>query len=151
MIEFVRGNILQSDEDYVVVPVNCVGTPGKGLAEQWANQASERIVNAYKEACDNDSLRPGHILFFEDSQYILAATKDHWLYPSEYEWIEDILISLSDLSIKRRWWGENSKTVALPKLGCGLGQLKWKLVKPMMEYHLTQLPTPFIVYESFFL
>ncbi len=151
MIEFVRGDILKDESDYVVVPVNCIGKPGKGLAAQWANQADERIVNTYIRACNAGTFLPGQIWHFEDSHFILAATKDHWIRPSEYQWIEEILISLSALCISKKWWGNDIKTIALPKLGCGLGRLDWKLVKPMMEYHLTQLPTPFVVYERFLL
>jgi len=147
MITFRRGNIMNTDADYVVVPVNCVGKPGRGLAKQWSEQAPDISLRTYINACNNGSLQPGGILFFEESSFILAATKNHWLYASEYVWIDEILIRLNALSIQRKWWRENEKSVALPKLGCGLGRLDWRIVREMMIEHLEQLPTLFIAYE----
>lgn len=35
MIHYVKGNILESDAEALVNPVNCVGVMGKGLALQF--------------------------------------------------------------------------------------------------------------------
>lgn len=145
MIEFVRGNILASDADYIVVPVNCVGKLGAGLAKEWAENAPEDILKYYIRTCLKHDLEPGHILHFADSSYILAATKDHWLYPSQYEWINSIGISLHDLVIREKWWG---RTIAVPKLGCGWGRLSWRLVREILIYHFEQSPATFYIYGS---
>jgi O-acetyl-ADP-ribose deacetylase (regulator of RNase III) len=151
-VEFTRGDILNTDADYLVIPVNCVGKPGKGLAQQWAQNAPTEMLQWYIRTCARGDFHPGQILHWEDSTYILAATKDHWIKPSQYDWIEEILVSLRDLAINKKMWtldrGDlTPKTIAVPKLGCGLGRLDWRIVKGMMVEHLTQVPTIFRIYE----
>lgn len=149
MIEYTKGNILESSARYIVVPVNCVGKPGKGLAQQWVENAPEACVKYYIKKCLAGDIEPGHIMTFEDSCYILATTKNHWFYPSEYEWIESICQSLYYFAIEKKIWrhdNEDMNTIAVPKLGCGLGRLKWPLVHQIMQYNLEQVYTRFLIY-----
>lgn len=151
MIEFTKGNILESDADYIVVPVNCVGRPGRGLAKQWADSAPARVVLDYIQECLAHKLEPGSIRYYTDSTYILATTKDHWMHRSQIEWIETICDDLAELARKQKWFPiyDQSKyiTVAVPKLGCGLGGLRWSDVKPIFIKYFEQSPTLFLVYE----
>lgn len=154
MIEFIhRKDIFKTEADFVVVPVNCVGRPGKGLAKQWSDNAPDSSLHYYIRACGSGDLLPGHILYFVDSTYILAATKDHWMKPSQYEWILEIATALSTLSISNKWWSHDAdrniipKVIAVPKLGCGLGGLDWRIVKDIFIQEWTQLPTKFLIYE----
>lgn len=148
MIEFVRGNILTSSADFIVVPVNCIGKLGAGLAKEWAENAPEDVIKYYIRTCLSGNLAPGNILHFTDSTYILAATKDHWARPSEYEWIDTIATNLRDLVIAQKWWKENARTIAVPKLGCGWGRLRWALVREILVHHLEQSPALFYIYGS---
>jgi O-acetyl-ADP-ribose deacetylase (regulator of RNase III) len=147
-IEFVRGDILADESaDYLVIPVNCVGKPGMGLAKQWAEQAPEIALRNYYSICRDGKLHPGDVIFpADDSTYILAATKDHWVQSSQYDWIEQILLTLRNHALDHKWW---DTSIALPKLGCGVrtGRLRWAQVRDMMVYHLEQIPTRFIIYE----
>jgi O-acetyl-ADP-ribose deacetylase (regulator of RNase III) len=155
MIEYVRGDILEDDADFIVIPVNSVGKPGIGLAKQWAEQAPERVVEWYKNRCAAGDVEPGHIYHFEDSSFLLATTKDHWLRNSDLEWIDSIVEDLVYLVIHHKWFAVLSedgqyyvptKTIALPKLGCGWGGLKWKDVKELIESRLEQSPALFRIY-----
>ena len=38
------------------------------------------------------------------------------------------------------------KSVAFPKLGCGLGGLDWEEVRPIMEYYLSNLDIEVEIY-----
>ena len=60
---------------------------------------------------------------------------------SELVWIEDGLSDLRQL-IPTLW----IKSLALPALGCGLGGLPWRDVKPLIEKHLGDLNIPVRVY-----
>ena len=51
----------------------------------------------------------------------------------------------------RKWAEKNAiASVAMPKIGAGLGKLSWeKEVKPLVEEALAGSPVMFVVYETF--
>lgn len=141
MLQYARGNILESPADYIVIPVNCVGKPGKGLAREWADNATAHEVRYYLNRCAAGDMVPGGVIHVEDSKTILVATKDHWWHRSELEWIDTICENLCYLPMNYR-----RETVAVPKLGCGLGQLKWQDVHEIMQHHFNSSGATFVVY-----
>jgi len=69
-------------------------------------------------------------------QYIINfPTKRHWRGKSR---LEDIASGLNAMvqEVKRL----NIKSIAVPPLGCGLGGLKWSVVRPMIEKAFSDLP-----------
>jgi O-acetyl-ADP-ribose deacetylase (regulator of RNase III) len=148
MIEFQRGDILQSDAEALVNTVNCVGIMGRGIALQFRREFPENY-KAYRQGCERGELRPGKMLVFllsklHGPRYIINfPTKRHWKGRSR---IEDIQIGLRALIDEVRERGITS--VALPPLGCGLGGLDWDQVRPLIEEAFSHLPAVrFVVYE----
>lgn len=144
-ITYTRGNLLESDCEVLVNPVNCVGVMGKGLALQFKEEFGEAITHEYKVACSKGTLRPGRPQFLrvygtntrsgtKTYGVINFPTKLHWRDPSRIEWIEQGLISLAAF-IRTR----NIGSIAVPRLGCGLGGLNWAHVRPLIEKHLGNL------------
>lgn len=139
MIKLMKGDILSTEAESFVVPVNCVGVMGKGLAHQFRkehNNAYER----YKYACRNKHLEPGKVLVqriskragargnpYEYKTVLLLATKNHWRNPSELHWIIEGLKSISTVIDE-----SGLKSIAIPKIGCGYGGLRWSVVKPLI-------------------
>lgn len=152
MLRYIEnGSLFDSDADALVNTVNCVGTMGKGLAKEFAKQFPE-CVGPYKSACKSKKLRPGSLMFvklevkaeFEISSrpaVILFPTKDHWRGKSKLEWIDE---GLTNLKLSYKDWGLTS--VALPKIGCGLGGLDWKQVKSLLEARFSEDPLDVQVY-----
>jgi O-acetyl-ADP-ribose deacetylase (regulator of RNase III) len=128
-----------------VVPVNCVGVHGAGVALQWAQRCPEQVV-FYKTLCKHGNIDPGETIVFEDG-IILAATKDHFARPSQVNWIQHICEDLAQLEtgewpLKR----DRFRSIALPKLGCGLGKLNWeRQVMPLFDQYLTRSGIHFMV------
>lgn len=60
MINFIIGNILESNADAIVNPVNCEGYMGKGLAYQIKKQYPKTYED-YSVACKQGRLRIGQI------------------------------------------------------------------------------------------
>jgi O-acetyl-ADP-ribose deacetylase (regulator of RNase III) len=140
MIEIKKGNLLETDAEALVNTVNCVGQMGKGIALQFKKAYPEN-AKAYEHACKAGEVRPGRMCVFEtgsmlNPRYIINfPTKRHWRGDSR---IEDIDAGLKALVEEVRARGISS--IAIPPLGCGLGGLDWRAVKPMIEQALAALP-----------
>jgi O-acetyl-ADP-ribose deacetylase (regulator of RNase III) len=126
---------------------------GKGLALQFKEEFDEAITHEYKMACTKGTLRPGRPQFLRvygkntrSGTHIYAVinfpTKLHWRDPSRIEWIETGLVSLAQI-IKSR----NLESIAIPRLGCGLGGLNWADVRPLIEKYLGDINCRVVVYE----
>ncbi len=140
MMEIVRGNFLEANAEALVNTVNCVGIMGKGIALQ-SKKAFPENFNAYEQACRRREVDPGRMFVFSTGQmlhprYIINfPTKKHWIGRSRYEYIESGLKALVS-EIQER----GIHSVAIPPLGCGLGGLDWRIVRPMIEKAFSQLP-----------
>ena len=117
MIEFLDGDILEDDATKFI-PVNTVGVMEAGLALQAKQQVPE-INNIYRYCLDHGHLEIGKPIFVLDNEYVLFPTKEHWKDPSELDWINQGLAYLVGMGMN------GVETIALPKLGCGLGGLQW--------------------------
>src|SRR5262249_15201266 len=89
---------------------------------------------AYKAACVREEVQRGRMFVFETGQlanpkYIINfPTKRHWRDKSRLDDIDTGLKALVD-EIRSR----HIRSVAIPRLGCGLGGLDWRHVQPRIE------------------
>ncbi|RME72876.1 MAG: Appr-1-p processing protein [Planctomycetota bacterium] len=148
MIEYTRGNILDSDAEALVNTVNCVGIMGRGIALQF-KKAFPANFKAYAAACRRGEVRPGRLFVHETGRpgpprYIINfPTKRHWRSKSRLEDIEAGLQALARVVRERA-----IRSIALPPLGCGLGGLSWREVRQRMESALEALQgVRIVVYE----
>jgi O-acetyl-ADP-ribose deacetylase (regulator of RNase III) len=121
-----------------------MGVMGKGLALEF-KKTFPGLLGAYAEACRIGHLKIGRPWIYKVNdvrQVLCFPTKEHWKKPSTYEYIEFGLVGLLQLHLQ----GE-IHSLAVPPLGCGLGGLDWKEVKPMVEKFLGDLPIGIEVYE----
>lgn len=141
MIEIGKGNLLESEVDALVNTVNCDGFMGKGIALQF-KQAFPKNFKFYEDACKAGKVVPGHVLVFDNGgllcpRYVINfPTKRHWRNKSR---LEDIESGLNDLiDVVRRL---EIRSIAVPPLGCGLGGLDWRDVRPMIESAFNKVPS----------
>lgn len=139
MPDYRRGDILQAEVDALVNTVNCVGIMGRGIALQFRNAFPDNF-KAYKAACDRNEVQPGRMFVVETGQLnprfiVNFPTKRHWRGKSR---MVDIDAGLADLIVQIKSLGIRS--IALPPLGCGLGGLDWREVRPRIEQALAQIP-----------
>lgn len=139
--DFRLANILNSNAELIAIPVNTVGTPGAGLAKQFAIRFPEE-TKAYRLLCKSGLLRTGHPQIIAD-RFLMFPTKQYWSYPSQLTWIEDGLKATS-LLITENGFG----SIALPKLGCGCGELDWKPVFRLILSQLNSLNIDIEVYAT---
>ncbi|MGZ8244978.1 type II toxin-antitoxin system antitoxin DNA ADP-ribosyl glycohydrolase DarG [Methylomagnum sp.] len=140
MIEIATGNLLEADAEALVNTVNCVGQMGKGIALQF-KQAFPANYKLYEDACQRGEVVPGRMFIHDNGglvnpRYIINfPTKRHWRGPSR---LDDVAAGLTALVADVRRLGIRS--IAVPPLGCGLGGLDWRVVRPMIEHAFAALP-----------
>lgn len=125
-------DLLSSNADALVNPVNCKGAMGAGLALQFKRLYPENF-HAYREVCQKDLLKPGGLFCYRlttpKKLIINMATKDHWRDNSKLEDVQQGLGNLLECSLEYSY-----RSVALPKVGCGLGGLCWPTqVEPLVR------------------
>jgi len=142
MITELNGNIFNSTCDGLVNPVNCIGVMGKGLALEFKKRYPLNF-KAYYDECKANRLRPGIIFTFNEAGKLIInfPTKVHWREQSSYEYIEAGLQALKML-IKKQY----IKSIAIPKLGCGLGGLNWPIIRSIMINNLYNIDIDIVIY-----
>ena len=143
MVKVLMGDILKSKAQTLVNTVNCVGIMGKGIALKFKEQFPD-MFNDYVARCNRNAVRLGKPYLYKrlTPPWILNfPTKGHWRSVSR---IEDIVKGLKYLLQHYKEWGITS--LAVPPLGCGQGQLEWKIVGPTLYRYLSQLDIPVELY-----
>ncbi len=157
----VSGDMFLSKMQTLTVSVNCVGVMGKGLASRAKYQFPDVYV-FYQDLCRKRTLQMGkpsiykrefsldYLLFDEpstlsdanlDTWFLLFPTKNHWRKNADLCGIEKGLQWLQD-----KFAEEGITSLAMPALGCGLGNLRWREVGPMICKYMYNLGIPVWVY-----
>lgn len=121
----------------LVVPVNCVGTMGKGLAKEFAEHFPIYALD-YRERCHHGYIKPGIVSLYYLGYGRYAAnlpTKQHYRTMSKCTYIS---AGLQALNIELDYLGLDDILIAMPRIGCGEGGLDWDIVvKPLIEHYVT--------------
>jgi len=141
MIEFRKANFFNEINNFeaIINTVNCVGVMGKGIALEFKKRYPENFI-AYKKACQSKELIIGKSLVFPimddlNTKFIINfPTKLHWRNPSKIEYIEQGLDDLVEIIRDKK-----IKSILMPALGCGNGNLDWDIVKPLIKKKLEHL------------
>jgi len=136
------GDIFQSQAQTLVNAVNCVGIMGKGIALEFKNHFPE-MYQDYVRACERGQIQLGRpYLYKRIEPWILNfPTKSHWRGVSRQS---DIVEGLNYLAQHYQEWGITS--LGVPALGCGQGQLEWRVMGPILIRHLAALEIPVELY-----
>jgi O-acetyl-ADP-ribose deacetylase (regulator of RNase III) len=139
VIDVRTGDLFASGAQTLVNTVNCVGVMGKGVALQFKERFPDMYAD-YVARCKAGEVKLGKPYVFRRQMgpWVLNfPTKDHWRAVSR---LSDIEAGLAHLEEHYREWGITS--LAVPPLGCGHGQLEWRVVGPTLYRHLRRLDIP---------
>ena len=160
-LHLVEGDMFFGGMQTLTIPVNTVGVMGKGLAFRAKSQFPDTFV-AYRHVCKSGELVMGRPYLYKreksldeemaedpasmrltnrETWFLFFPTKRHWRQKSDLEGIEQGLEWL-----RANYRREGITSLALPALGCGLGQLAWADVGPKMCRALVDLGIPVRVY-----
>lgn len=132
-LTLVGGDILSTEDYFIVNPVNTLGVSGAGLAYQ-IKQKYPQSFKLYRNACLSGKMSPGGVLVSPEEngkRIIHLFTKANWRFPSRQEWIEKGMYELCEL-LKRDYVHNNKDmykySISLPLLGAGLGGLNSEII-----------------------
>lgn len=130
------GDIFTTICKTIVIPVNMVGVMGAGLALECKLRYPEVFEN-YVEQCKKSTLWPILYTFKNrEKNILLFPTKRNFKNKSSIDLIKEILGLMNQCNEPIINYYES---LAIPKLGCGLGGLDWKEVKPIIISGLNNL------------
>lgn len=149
MIDFVAGDLLASTEDYIAQGVaegNQEGL-GTGLALKISKRWPD-VQAAFKKHARSGGFTGGDIWVMEAADdrpgFVYLATQPD-MYHATLPYVRKAVRNLA------KWAAKNQiNSVALPKIGAGLGKLSWEdEIKPLFVEYLSAGPTRYVVYEVF--
>lgn len=143
MVKTIIADIFKSKAQTLVNTVNCVGIMGKGLALEFKNRFPD-MFRDYLARCQRGEVKLGRPYLFKSlipPWILLFPTKQDWRSVSK---LSDIEAGLCYLESNYKEWGITS--IAVPPLGCGLGELEWTVVGPTLYRHLAKLEIPVELY-----
>jgi O-acetyl-ADP-ribose deacetylase (regulator of RNase III) len=150
-ISLIDGDMFFSHLQTLTVSVNLQGVMGKGLASRAKYQFPDVYVT-YQDACRAKRLRVDRPYLYKRESSLDQELADldqplrtpngvKWflLFATKRKWRENS--RLDDIEAGLRWVRENAqregvKSLAMPALGCGLGNLTWRDVGPLMCRYL---------------
>lgn len=138
-------NMFESNAQTLVNTVNTVGVMGKGIALEFKRRFPE-MYHDYVARCQTGTVKLGEPYVYSKSRpwIINFPTKDHWRSVSR---IGDIVQGLKYLHEHYRSWGVES--MAVPPLGCGSGQLEWRVVGRTLYRWLKRFEIPVELYAPY--
>lgn len=141
MVNYVKGNLLESNCDYICHQVNCQGVMNSGIAKQirekwpWVFSSyatycsrhssirSEMLGTIWGVKIDHDNRNPQWVVnMFSQENYGYNGSRF-----TSYDAFATCLTSMRDRLPR-------DKTIGFPKnIGCGLGGGNWKIISTLIE------------------
>jgi hypothetical protein len=102
------------------------------------------MFRQYQQFCESKQLTIGKLwLYKTPNKWVLNfPTKEHWRNPSRVDYIEKGLKKFVEV-----YAAQGIASVAFPRIGCGHGELDWRVVEPLMNRYLRDLPIDVFVYS----
>ena len=144
---FTEGDLFTFDGDAIAHGVNCAGAMGKGIAIEFKKRYP-RMFKIYWDLCNKRQLQVGDCFRFNGKVqgkgwfiYNLAI-KEHWADNANFLGLKtavlDMIMHAEDYGIK---------SIGVPRIGAGLGNLPWKTVRAYLAIVGEATSVELVVYE----
>jgi O-acetyl-ADP-ribose deacetylase (regulator of RNase III) len=144
-IKHIKGSIFTSPCQTLVNAVNCVGIMGGGIALEFKYRYPA-MFEQYVKYCGNGYIQTGKLWIYNvpgsNRKVLNFPTKQHWKYPSQYEYLEKGLEKfVNTYEIK------GITSIAFPMLGAANGGLEPGKVLDLMYSYLELCRIPVEIYD----
>jgi O-acetyl-ADP-ribose deacetylase (regulator of RNase III) len=129
MITYIKGDVTQADQDVIAHGVNCQGHFGSGVA--GAIKRDHPYVRNQYLSLTSHVLGTCQFVEYQNQVWVNAHTQNHKGYDgkqyADLNAVADCLCEIDD------YMQLNQLTsIAIPKIGCGLGGLEWEDVEVLV-------------------
>lgn len=134
MIKYIKGDLLEAKQEYIVHQVNCQGVMGSGVAKAIKDKYPE-VFRHYKRLVKDKQISNKDLLGIvqfvavsSDKEIVNLFSQDHYLprttKHTNYDAMTKGFETIKELV---------AEDLAMPKIGCGLGGGDWKIVSAIIE------------------
>ena len=111
---------------------NCAGSMGRGIAVQFRKKFP-RMYENYRQMCLKKTFRPGDVYDYDhgNGHVYNLATQQHYCIAGQLAKLEYIETSMETMMLLAE--KSSVQSIAMPKIGAGLGGLNWVEVKAIIE------------------
>ena len=143
-VRYVRGDLFYSRAQTLAHGVNCRGRMGAGIALEFRRRYPV-MFKEYQQRCKDGRLRPGEYFLWRSAEdWILNLATQDTLGGATLDIVRRALEALA-----AHYEAEGITSVAMPRIGAGLGGLEWHEVKALINDVLSDLPLDVVVYEEY--
>ncbi len=143
-VQFLAGDLFLSNAQTLAHGCNCKGRMGAGIARDLKAVHPE-MFKEYRRRCHKGEFRPGgHYLYKESPPWALNLATQDTTGGARIEFVERCFEDFVGY-----YEEEGITSLAMPRIGSGLGGLEWEDVKAQICEILGPLPIPVYVYEDF--
>lgn len=148
MIEYIKGNVFETDCDVIVHGCNAQGIMGSGIAKQ-VKQLYPEAFRVYRDFCllnNRNASILGTIVWSIEENVIIAncITQHKYGYGEkrylDYDALRNCMAHIEIVGRVRRY-----KSIAMPKIGAGLGGGDWNIIAQIINTEIQDLKVK--VYE----
>ena len=130
MIFYKKGDVTEAQEQVIAHGVNCTGHFGSGVA--GAIKRKKPYVREQYLSLDEHVLGTCQFVPFEGRIWVNAHTQQDKGYDgAQYADLNAVAYCLVEIDNYMR--ENNLSTIAMPKIGCGLGGLNWSEVSVLVD------------------
>jgi len=144
---YTKGNIFLLNKEVIAFAhgCNCAGSMGKGIAVTFRKKWPE-MYQEYKRRCSKKQFKLGDVFYWQEEGYQIfnLGTQKHWRSKAELNAIKKAITTMLTLAEQQA-----IRTIALPKIGAGLGGLNWQVVKDAIQQIAEQTQITLIVVEEY--
>jgi O-acetyl-ADP-ribose deacetylase (regulator of RNase III) len=150
-VRYVGGDLFENEHGAQALAhgCNCQGSMGAGIAVGFRERYPV-MYEEYRRRCKAEprEFNPGDVFLWkaEDQPWVfnLATQEDTWRQRATYEWVEQALTAMRELTDR-----EGVPTIAIPRVGAGYGGLSWKKIRSIIDRIFGDWQGVLWVYEEF--
>ncbi|HEX8235380.1 MAG TPA: macro domain-containing protein [Abditibacteriaceae bacterium] len=149
MIQFTSGDLLQAQTQYIAQGVATGSQEGLGtglalkISTKWPD-----VQQQFKKYTRSSTFAGGDVFAVAptaDRPGVIYIATQPDMYHATLNYLNKGLRNLVKFCVKHK-----VESVALPKVGAGLGKLDWETeVKPLMSKYFAEGSSQFVIYENF--